>query len=322
MRTALVFPGQGSQREGMGRAWAATPGWGLVDAASSAAGRDLGALLLHAGAEQLRPTSAAQVSTYLTSLLVLAALPAELDVVAVAGHSLGELTALVAAGVLDPAAGTALVLARGAAMQAAADAHPGSMAAVLGAPAEVVGAACAAVAGAWVANLNGPEHVVISGTAAGVAAAGEEARARGARRVLPLPVGGAFHTPLMAEALPPLRAALALPSYAEPALPVISNVDAAAHRGGWPDRLAAQLLAPVRWADTLATLAGLGVELLVECGPGGVLTGLARRGAAGLRALSVAEPADLDRLGELAGLAGLAGRAGLADCPAWWTAPR
>lgn len=298
MRTALVFPGQGSQREGMGAHWRSTAGWSLVREASETAGRDLEGLLLDADSRTLRATREAQAATFLVSLLVLAALPDDLDVVAVAGHSLGECTALVAAGVLSPGQGTRLVLARGEAMQAAAQANAGTMSAVLGADDEVVAAACAAVSGAWVANLNAPRHVVISGTERGVAEAGKQALARGARRVLALPVGGAFHSPLMEPARPALRAALAAAPFGAARLPVVSNVDAAAHRAGWAARLEAQLLAPVLWARTLGTLRDLGVELLVECGPGGVLTGLARRGAPGLRAVAVATPDDLARLAD------------------------
>lgn len=300
MRTALVFPGQGSQRAGMGAPWRESAQWELVEEASELAGRDLEELLLHADADALRATGEAQIATHLVSLLVLAALPPDLEIVAVAGHSLGEYAALVAAGALARGEAVRLVLARGAAMQAAADRSPGTMAAVLGAPHEVVAAACAEVGGAWVANLNGHEHIVISGTPAGVAAASARAMELGARRVLPLPVGGAFHSPLMEPALPALRVALAAAAYRPVRVPVVCNVDAAAHTDGWAALLEAQLLAPVRWQQTLDTLAALGVEVLLECGAGGVLTGLARRGAPGLTAVAVATPADLAGLARLA----------------------
>lgn len=293
-KTALLLPGQGSQRPGMGEPWRDTPQWRLVDQASEVLGRDLGHLLLIADAEQLRATDVAQVTTCLLSLMVLDALP-PLEVVAVAGHSLGEYTALVAAGVLTPEAAVRLVAARGAAMRAAADARPGTMCAVLGVDADQVTAACEEVDDAWPANYNAPQHVVVSGTADGVAAAGDRARARGARRVLPLPVGGAFHTPLMAPALPALQEALAAADFTTARTPVVSNVDGRPHTDGWTDRLAAQLLAPVQWTATVQQLLDSGVEQVIECGPGGVLTALAKR-VPGLSARAVSRPADLDPL--------------------------
>jgi [acyl-carrier-protein] S-malonyltransferase len=155
---ALVFPGQGSQRPAMGEPWQSSPGWSLVERSGAAD------LLLAADADTLKRPDSAQVSTYLSSLLALHALP-DLDVVAVAGHSLGEYTALAAAGVLSDADGLALVQERGAAMQAAAEAAPGTMAALLGADDDVVDAVCAETEGAWPANYNAPGHVVVSGTA-------------------------------------------------------------------------------------------------------------------------------------------------------------
>jgi [acyl-carrier-protein] S-malonyltransferase len=295
-RTALLLPGQGSQRPGMGRDWIDTPQWRLVSEASDVLGRDLAPLLLEADADGLRPTDLAQVSTHLMSLIALDAVRALVpDVCLIAGHSLGEYTALVAAGALDLPSGLELVAARGAAMRAAAEDRPGTMAAVLGVDAEQVTAACAEVAEAWPANYNGPQHVVISGTAEGVEEAAALARDRGARRVLMLPVGGAFHTPLMAPALAALETALRQPSWQQTAIPVISNVDARPHQDGWQARLAEQLLAPVRWSGTLQLLVDSGVERVIECGPGGVLTALARR-APGLTAISVSAAADLASL--------------------------
>jgi [acyl-carrier-protein] S-malonyltransferase len=291
---ALVFPGQGSQRPGMGGAWRGAPSWSLVEEASEVLRRDVGGLLLEADAEQLRATREAQITTYVTSMVVRAALPS-LDVRVVAGHSLGDFTALVAAGVLTFAEGLRLVDARGAAMQAAADARPGTMAAALGLDDEVVDRVCADVDGAWPANYNAPGHVVVSGTAEGVAAAGSALKAAGARRVLPLPVGGAFHTPLMAPARAGLDAALAGLACRPPAVPVLSGVTATEY-DDVPATLSAQLTAPVRWRATCTALSGYGVESVVEVGPGGVLTGLAKRSLPGVRALSVSTPDDLSGL--------------------------
>jgi len=290
--TALVFPGQGSQRPGMGLPWRATPGWALVEEASDALGRDLGRLLLDAGAEELRATREAQLSTLLVSLVALRALPG-LDVVAVAGHSLGEYAALVAGGVLSETDALRVVAERGEAMRVAAAERPGTMAAVLGLERDAVEEVLAGVGDAWAANDNAPAHVVVSGTAGGVAAAGERLRAAGARRVLPLPVGGAFHTPLMAAARPRLEAALAGVAYAAPRVPVLSNVTARPHDGQVARRLSEQLTAPVRWREQVLRLEA---ETVVEVGPGGVLSGLVRRTRPDVRALSVARPDDLEQL--------------------------
>jgi [acyl-carrier-protein] S-malonyltransferase len=295
---ALTFPGQGSQRPGMGAAWTGTPSWSLVDRASEVAGRDVAALLLDADAEELRATRNAQLTTFVASLVALdalrrAGLP-EPD--AVAGHSLGEYTALTAAAALAVEDGVRLVAARGEAMQAAADARPGTMAAVLGLDVGEVEAACAAVADeAWVANDNAPGQVVVAGTPAGVEAAGAAAKERGARKVLPLPVGGAFHTPLMAPAAEGLGAALADAAFSDPRPPVVANVDASPHGGAgeWSALLADQLCRPVRWRPTLEHLGrggGEGPATLIEVGPGGVLTGMAKRTLPGARAFTVSEP--------------------------------
>lgn len=301
---ALTFPGQGSQRPGMGQPWVDTPGWPLVEQVSDLLGCDLAALLLRADADELKAPWTAQITTFLTSLVALGMLePLAGEVGAVAGHSLGEYTALVAAGVLCLTDGVALVDERGKAMAAAARQQPGTMAAVLGLDDAEVEDICAGMGAGmragmgqvWPANYNAPGHVVVSGTVDGVTAAGEAARAAGARRILPIPVGGAYHTPLMAPARSRLEAALATAAYQDPAMPVVANVDAFAHSAGtdWPALLSAQLTSPVRWRQSLATLAYLDVDTLVEVGPGGVLTGLARRALPAVRAISVATPADL-----------------------------
>lgn len=294
---ALTFPGQGSQRPGMGSAWTGTPSWALVDRASDVVGRDVGALLLEAEAEELRATRNAQLTTFVASLVALdalrgAGLPAP-D--AVAGHSLGEYTALTAAGAVAFEDGVDLVAARGEAMQGAADARPGTMAAILGLDVAEVEAACEGVEEAWVANDNAPGQVVVAGTVAGVEAAGAAAKERGARKIMPLPVGGAFHTPLMAPATDGLGAALAGVAFADPRPAVMANVDAAPHAAGdeWPALLADQLCRPVRWRPTLEHLgaaAGDAPVTVVEVGPGGVLTGMARRTLAAATALTVSEP--------------------------------
>ena len=291
MTVALVFPGQGSQRPAMGAPWIGTPSWSLVDEASDVLGRDVGALLVDADAEQLRATREAQLTTYVLSMVAFAALPS-LPVAVVAGHSLGDFTALVSGGVLTFAEGLRLVDARGAAMQAAADARPGTMAAVLGLDDDAVDKVCASVEGAWPANYNAPSHVVVSGSVPGVAAAGVPLKEAGARRVLPLPVGGAFHTPLMEPAREGLDAALATAVLSTAAVPVVSGVTAQEY-DDVRATLSAQLTAPVRWRATCEALVGYGVDTVIEVGPGGVLTGLVKRSAPGVRALAVATPDDM-----------------------------
>lgn len=290
-----AVPGTGQPAPRHGCAWVGAPQWQLVADASEVVGTDLAHLLLAATAEELRSTACAQLATHVVSLMALAAVRDRVEADVVAGHSLGEYTALVAAGALEPTQAVRLVAERGAAMQTACERSPGTMAAVLGVGTDVVDEACHRTADAWPANYNAPQHVVVSGSAAGVAAAGELAKTLGARRVLPLPVGGAFHTPLMESAAPRLRTALQAAAFLPASTAVISNVDAAEHVDGWPDRLLAQLLSPVRWAQTMDVLRARGIERVIECGPGGVLSSLAKR-VHGLRAVAVAGPADLAAL--------------------------
>lgn len=286
----------------MGTPWIHHRSWSLVDEASEAIGRDVGHLLLDAEAGELTSTGNAQVATYVLSLVVLDAVRRTgIEPVACAGHSLGEYTALTATGAVSFAAGVRLVRARGDAMQAAADARPGTMAAIIGLDDDAAAAACERAGGdVWVANLNAPGQVVLSGDPQAVKAAGEAARALGARRVLPIPVGGAFHTPYMAPAIDELRGALAEAEIGRPAVPVVANVDAEAHVGEaeWADLLVAQLCSPVRWRQSLQHLAHEGVATFVEVGPGTVLTGLTKRTVADAGTVSLATPEDVERLAE------------------------
>jgi [acyl-carrier-protein] S-malonyltransferase len=277
----------------MGAAWVGAPCWSLVEEASDLLHRDMGRLLLTADAEELRATREAQVTTFLVSMLAWESLHDLPDVAVVAGHSLGEFTALVAGGVLTCDDALLLVASRGAAMQAAADARPGTMAAVLGLDDVAVTGTLENVADVWPANYNAPAHVVVSGTREGVAAGAEALKAAGARRVLPLPVGGAFHTPLMEPAQEQLDVALREVTYAAPAVPVLSAVTAREYEGDPAGTLSRQLTAPVRWRQVLEALPGHGVDRVVELGPGGVLTGLVKRTLPGVRAVAVAGPADI-----------------------------
>ena len=297
---AFTFPGQGSQRPGMGRPWRDHPSWELVDDASEAVGRDLAPLLLDAGPEELRATANAQLATYLTSLVVLDAVErVGLSPGACAGHSLGEYTALTAAGVLSFEDGIRVVDERGLAMAEASEQRPGTMTALLGLGDDDADAACRRVDGeAWVANYNAPGQVVVAGSPDSVAAAVSVARDLGAKKALPVAVSGAFHTPFMAPARDRLRTTLSAASREDPEVPVVANVDARPHTsaGEWPALLSAQICSPVRWRQTLLRLFDSGAKTFVEVGPGGVLTGLAKRTVPAARAFTVGSPDDLDGL--------------------------
>jgi [acyl-carrier-protein] S-malonyltransferase len=297
---AFTFPGQGSQKPGMGEAWHDHPSWELVDEATSVAGRDVAHLLLAADADELRDTRNSQLATYVLSLVVLDAVERlGVDPARVAGHSLGEYTALTAAGVLSFSDGVKLVTERGEAMQVAAAERAGTMAAIVALDDDDVAVACARTDGdVWVANHNAPGQVVIAGAPEAIAAAGEFAKELGARRVLPLEVGGAFHTPFMSSARDRLRKALAKADLRDAELPVLANVDARPHitAADWENLLAAQLCSPVRWRHILQALGDEGVDLLVELGPGSALTGMAKRTLVGTTTMSISVPDDLDQL--------------------------
>jgi [acyl-carrier-protein] S-malonyltransferase len=302
---AFTFPGQGSQRPGMGRPWHDHESWELVDEASDIAERDVASLLLDADADTLRDTRNAQLTTFVSSLMVLDAVQRlGIDASFCAGHSLGEYTALAATGALGFDEGVALVCERAAAMHDAGLARPGTMAAVLGLDDDQVEIACRlADDDVWVANFNAPGQIVIAGSPSGVDAASAHAKDLGAKRIMPLQVAGAFHTPFMAAARDRLRAAIAQTDIRDTEIPVVANVDSLAHARGpeWASLLSAQLSSPVRWKHCLLTLAGHGVTDFAELGPGGVLTGMAKRTVDGARTISVATPEDLDKLLEWIG---------------------
>ena len=191
------------------------------------------------------------------------------------------------------------MIERGDAMQMAADEQPGTMAALIGIADDDAEAACQrAEDEVWVANYNAPGQVVIAGTATGVATATERAKELGARKVLPIPVSGAFHTQLMLPARARLRRTLESVEFHSPEVPVMANVDARVHTdpGDWPGLLSAQLCSPVRWRQSLEALGGRGATVIAELGPGGVLTGMVRRTIPDVRGVAVAVPADLDKL--------------------------
>jgi [acyl-carrier-protein] S-malonyltransferase len=297
---AFLFPGQGSQRPGMGRPWADHESWELVDEASEISGRDVGDLLLNADAEVLKDTRNAQLTTFVSSLMVLDAVERlGLEPSVCAGHSLGEYTALTANGSLGFDDGVRLVVERGSAMHEAGESSPGVMSAVLGLDDGLVEVACnKADDSVWVANYNAPGQVVIAGSPAAVEKASRHAKELGAKKVMPLPVSGAFHTPLMTPARDRLRAAIALAKPRDVDVPIVSNVDALVHSRGdeWATLLSAQLCSPVRWKHVLFELQNQNVAGYVELGPGGVLAGMVKRTLEGARVISVSTPDDLNTL--------------------------
>ena len=283
----------------MGRPWTEHDSWDLVEEASDVSGRDVGRLLLDADADELKDTRNAQLTTFVSSLMVLDAVERlGVEPSFCAGHSLGEYTALTATGALGFDDGVRLVVERAEAMHEAGQNNPGTMSAILGLDDELVEVACRrADSDVWVANFNAPGQIVIAGSAEGVARAVEIAKELGAKKAMPLPVSGAFHTPFMTPARERLREAIAAAKPRDTEVPVVSNVDAIGHDHGddWASLLSAQLSSPVRWKQCLLTLADYGVTGFAELGPGGVLTGMAKRTLEGARTISVATPDELDK---------------------------
>jgi [acyl-carrier-protein] S-malonyltransferase len=300
---AVVFPGQGTQEPGMGAAWRDHPAWKIVDQAEAALGEPLAPLLLDATADDLARTRNAQLAVLCTSLIAWeAARPMLSEVCAFAGHSLGQVTALIASGVLDLNAGVRFAATRAELTQAAADAHPGRMAALLGATVEEAEAACTAAPDeCWLANDNAPGQVVIAGTPDGLEAATSKAKANGVKRAMPLKVGGAFHTPLMNDARDALVATVDAFELRAPAAPIVSNEDATAYddADGWRARLPLHVTRPVRWRESMETLTTLGAHTFVEVGYGAMIAGVAKRTVPDTRVIGCGTPADLTQLADL-----------------------
>ncbi|MFJ4283620.1 ACP S-malonyltransferase [Streptomyces massasporeus] len=304
MPIALVFPGQGTQKEAMGEPWRETPSWELTRDISESAGEDVPELLLRTPGEQLRRTDLAQLAVFTVSLIAHSeavrrdALAGR--VVACAGHSLGEYAALTAAGALTVRDAATLVAARGRAMRKAAESREGTMGVLVAAPLDEVTALAERVrtdgCAVWVANVNAPGQTVVSGSPEGIARIEAEAPSIGAKMIR-LQVGGAFHSPYMAPAADTLRTALKNTAFAPAHLPVVANVDAEPHTGDsdWPDLGTRQLTSPVLWERSVRTLVGpLGCRRLVELGPGRTLAGLIRRIAPDAEVVSVDGPGALD----------------------------
>jgi [acyl-carrier-protein] S-malonyltransferase len=303
VKLAFCFPGQGSQEVGMGRAFAETypEARAVYDEASEALGLDLARLCFEGPMEELTKTELQQPALVATSLACLRGvetLGVRPDVVV--GHSVGEYSALAAAGAVSDADAVRLVGARGEAMAETAAEHPGAMAAILGLEDAVVEELCAGIDGVWPANYNCPGQLVVSGENAAVDRLLAEAAARGARRTVKLRVSGAFHSPLVARAAERLRPAVERVAWAEPSPPFMSTVTAKLESAGRIGSiLLDQLTAPVRFTQAVAGLVKEGAETFVEIGPGQVLTGLIRRCDRSLRTVSVSEPGDLAKLEEV-----------------------
>ncbi|MBQ2796487.1 MAG: ACP S-malonyltransferase [Tidjanibacter sp.] len=275
---AFVFPGQGAQFSGMGKElYESSPAArNLFDKADEILGFEISKIMFEGSDEELRQTKVTQPAVFLHSVAAAVALGEEFRPDMVAGHSLGELSALVAAGVLDFEAGLRLVYARALAMQKACEAVPSTMAAVLGLTDEAVEGVCEGIEGVVAANYNCPGQVVISGTREAVQEACVKAKEAGAKRALPLAVGGGFHSPCMASAKEELQRAIEQTEFRAPRCPVYQNVDARPHTS--PEEiktnLIAQLTSPVRWTQSVLAMVADGAEEFVELGPGKVLTGL------------------------------------------------
>ena len=304
---AFVFPGQGSQSVGMLDAWGAHPVVKqALDEASTALGEDLAALI-HAG-----PKEALGLTTNTQPVMLVAGVAAYwvwMDEVgqapsAVAGHSLGEYSALVAAGVLTLAQAVPLVRLRAQAMQDAVPVGVGAMAAILGMDAQRVVAGCMEVSQTFAAdsgevveavNFNDPAQTVIAGSRAAVDKACEWLKSQGAKRALPLPVSAPFHSSLMRPAAERLKQALAATALQAPSIALINNVDVAEAQtpDGIRDALFRQAFGAVRWVECVHAIQARGLQHIVECGPGKVLAGLCKRIDPALTALVVADPSSL-----------------------------
>ena len=300
-----MCPGQGAQRVGMGkdladRFPAARDAFAAIDEALDTR---LSRLMWEGPEDELTLTHNTQPAILAHSVAVLAVLGRHLDSPgAAAGHSLGEYTAHVAGGALSGVDAARLVRRRGELMFAAGKERPGAMAAVLGLATAEVESACDESSGpdgiAVPANLNAPDQTVISGDPVGVSRAGERCKARGAKRVIPLKVSGAFHSPLMAPAVDGLREALSEATFADPTFPVIANASGEAVRTGVDAKrlLADQLTAPVRWVACMKAAAELVPDAtFIEIGPGNVLSGLLKRIVPGAKSIGLGTAAEVER---------------------------
>ena len=282
MAKAYVFPGQGAQFVGMGKDLYESNALAkeLFDKANEILGYSITDIMFSGTDEDLKQTKVTQPAVFLHSVISALCLGDEFKPDMVAGHSLGEFSALVACGCLSFEDGLRLVYARAMAMQACCEKVPGTMAAIINLPDETIEKVCSEIEGVVVpVNYNSPGQVVISGEISAVDEACLKLKEAGAKRALKLPVGGAYHSPLMEPAAVELAAAIEKAEFKTPRCPIYQNVDAKPYTD--PDiikkNLLAQLTAPVRWTQTVINMIGDGMDEFQECGPGQVLTGLIGR---------------------------------------------
>ena len=292
---AFVFPGQGAQFTGMGKDLYESNAKAkeLFDKANEILGFDITKIMFEGSAEELKQTKVTQPAVFLHSVISAICLGDEFDAEMTAGHSLGEFSALVAAGALSFEDGLKLVSKRAMAMQKACEAAPSTMAAIIGLSDDVIEKVCAEESSEGnivvPANYNCPGQLVISGNIDAVNAACEKLKEAGAKRALVLPVGGAFHSPLMQPAKDELQAAIEATEFSNPRIPVYQNVDAKAHTDAAEikQNLIAQLTAPVKWTYEVKQMMADGATDFVECGPGKALQGMILKIAKGVEGISI-----------------------------------
>ena len=282
MSTAYVFPGQGAQFPGMGKDLYEnnTEAKALFDKADEVLGFSLSSIMFEGTAEELKETKVTQPAIFTLSVIMAKLLGEDFKPTMVAGHSLGEFSALTAVGALDFESALKLVSARAMAMQKACEMKPSTMAAILGLTDEQVENICESTAGVVVAaNYNCPGQLVISGEIEAIEAACESAKEAGARRALVLPVGGAFHSPMMEPARAELAAAIEATEFHTPLCPVVQNsvAKAVSDPAEIKQNLIDQLTAPVKWTQSVQQMIASGVTDYVECGPGKTLQGLVKK---------------------------------------------
>lgn len=277
---AYVFPGQGAQFSGMGKdLYDSNPeAKTLFDQANEILGFDITTVMFEGTAQELQQTNVTQPAVFLHSVILALTHP-DFKPDMVAGHSLGEFSALVAAGALSFEDGLRLVAKRAAAMQKACEQNPSTMAAILGLEDDKVEEICASIQGVVAANYNCPGQLVISGTNEGIELAIQKFKEAGAKRALPLPVGGGFHSPMMEPARAELAQAIALTNIQAPKCPIYQNVNAKPTTDVEVIKanLISQLTAPVKWTQTVKNMMADGASKFTESGPGKVLQGLVKK---------------------------------------------